>query len=57
MEHIFTFLLGTIVLATVVILMLWVTWLFVERLRKRKPVARSFLRWLLDLFDIVSGIG
>ncbi len=36
---------------------LYATWLFVSRLRRGKSKPRSFLRWLRDLWDAVSGLG
>lgn len=33
------------------------TWLFVSRIRAGKPKAKSFGRWLRDLWDAVSGVG
>ncbi|MFD0724793.1 hypothetical protein [Lysobacter brunescens] len=36
---------------------LYATWLFVSRIRRGKSKPRSFLRWLRDLWDAVSGIG
>jgi hypothetical protein len=36
---------------------LYVTWLFISRLRAGKPKAKSFGRWLRDLWDAVSGLG
>jgi len=56
-EELARFLIGLAVVAFVVFLALWATWLFVEKLRNRKPAAKSFLQWLRDLFDIASGLG
>lgn len=36
---------------------LYATWLFVSRIRAGKPKAKSFGRWLRDLWDAVSGVG
>lgn len=36
---------------------LYATWLFVSRIRRGKSKPRSFLRWLRDLWDAVSGLG
>jgi hypothetical protein len=38
-------------------LLLYVTYLFVHRLRRREPPFKSFLIWLRDLFDVASGLG
>jgi hypothetical protein len=38
-------------------LALYVTWLFISRLRAGKPKAKSFGRWLRDLWDLASGLG
>jgi hypothetical protein len=57
MEELAPFVMGLAVLVFVVLLVLFATWLFVEKLRDRKPVARSFLQWLRDLFDVASGLG
>jgi hypothetical protein len=40
-----------------VFLALYVTYLFVHRLRHREPPFKTFLAWLRDLFDIASGLG
>jgi hypothetical protein len=57
LENLAPVLVGLVVLVFGVYLALLVTWLFVEKLRSRKPVAKSFLQWLRDLFDIASGLG
>lgn len=36
---------------------LYATWLFVSRIRAGTPKAKSFGRWLRDLWDAVSGVG
>lgn len=36
---------------------LYVTWIFISRLRRGKSKPKSFLRWLRDLWDVLSGVG
>lgn len=36
---------------------LYATWLFVSRIRRGKSKPKSFLRWVRDLWDAVSGLG
>ena len=50
-------LLSFAVLGVVVLLGLYVTHLFAQRLRQKQPPLRSFLMWLRDLFDVASGLG
>ena len=52
MERVLSILLGIAVLATLLFLTAYVTWLFAVRVRKKESVHRSFYRWLRDLFDL-----
>lgn len=36
---------------------LYVTWIFISRIRRGESKPKSFLRWLRDLFDVASGVG
>jgi NhaP-type Na+/H+ or K+/H+ antiporter len=36
---------------------LYVTWLFLHRLRSREGKVKSFLKWVRDLFDAANGLG
>jgi hypothetical protein len=49
-------LIGLALAITLAFLVLYVTWLFATRIRANQPIAKSFLRWLRDLFDLVSGL-
>jgi hypothetical protein len=50
--------LGTLlVLGCAAFLALYVTFLFVHRLRRGDTGPRSFGTWLRDLFDVASGLG
>lgn len=46
-----------LMLCLVAFLALYVTYLFVHRLRRGQSAFKTFARWLLDLFDIASGAG
>jgi hypothetical protein len=35
----------------------YVTWLFLHRLRSHEGKVKSFLKWLRDLFDVTNGLG
>lgn len=48
---------GLVLLATFLMLVAFVTWIFVERIRRKEPPVRSFFRWLGDLVDLLFGIG
>lgn len=50
-------LLGIVFLLSLLFVALYATWLFVSRIRAGKPKAKSFGRWLRDLWDAVSGVG
>ncbi len=52
-----TFLLGLLMFALAAFVALYVTWLFVARLREGKSPAKSFFRWLRDLYDTALGLG
>lgn len=43
--------------AAAVVFVVYVTYLFVHRLRRGEAPLKSFRVWLLDLFDIASGLG
>jgi len=45
------------ILVLVASLIVFVTWLFVERLRAGERAPRSFGRWLVDVWDVISGLG
>ncbi|BCT93642.1 hypothetical protein LYSHEL_26670 [Lysobacter helvus] len=47
---------GIAILITFLVLVAYVTWLFAVRLRNKEPAAKSFLRWLRDLFDLALGL-
>jgi uncharacterized membrane protein YukC len=46
--------LGTI--ACAIVLALYVTWLFVERVKRKDNMAKSFTQWLKHLFEVVWGL-
>ncbi|MBX3711747.1 MAG: hypothetical protein KF800_07285 [Lysobacter sp.] len=50
-------LLGIVFLLALLFMALYVTWIFISRLRRGESKPKSFLRWLRDLFDLVSGLG
>jgi hypothetical protein len=50
-------LLGLVFLLLLLFVALYVTWIFISRIRRGKSKPKSFLRWLRDLFDAVSGLG
>ncbi len=50
-------LLGLAFLLLLLFMALYVTWIFISRVRRGKSKPKSFLRWLRDLFDLVSAVG
>ena len=52
-----TLLLGLLIVALAAFVALYATWLFIARLREGKSPTKSFLRWLLDLYDAALGLG
>ena len=46
-----------LIVVFVAVQLLFETWLFVNKLRRGKSPAKSFFRWLLDLYDITLGLG
>jgi hypothetical protein len=54
---IFGIIAGIITIGLFVFFVLYVTYLFVHRLRQGKGVTKSFLSWLRDLFDAACGLG
>ena len=48
---------GIVLAILIALLALYVTWLFVSRLRAKESIPKSFFRWLRDLFDLASGLG
>jgi hypothetical protein len=48
---------GVLLAILIAFLALYVTWLFVSRLRAKESMPKSFLRWLRDLFDLAAGLG
>ena len=57
MDQAIRYIVGSFFLALFVVLVLYVTWLFVERLRSKDSPTKSFLRWLRDLMDLLWGVG
>jgi hypothetical protein len=57
MGHVLAIIIGALILALFGFVVLYVTWLFVERLRKRDRPLKSFFRWVLDLLDALQGLG
>ena len=55
--RIVTFAFWLLVATLVVWLTLYVTYLFVVRLRQGKSPVKSFFVWLRDLFDVATGLG
>ena len=49
--------LGLLFLLMLLFAVLYATWLFVSRIKRGESKPKSFLRWLRDLFDVVSGLG
>lgn len=49
--------LGLLFLLLLLFVVLYVTWIFMSRLRRGESKPKSFLRWLRDLFDVASGLG
>ena len=52
-----TLLAWLLTIGVVAFLALYVTYLFVHRLKRKEPPFKSFLAWLRDLFDVASGLG
>ena len=50
-------LLGLLIVSLFVFVVLYVTYLFVYRIRGGQAPVKSFLIWLRDLFDTASGLG
>lgn len=50
-------LLGLAFLLLLLFMALYVTWIFISRIRRGESKPKSFLRWLRDLFDVASGVG
>ena len=46
---------GAIVFVTFLFLVVYVTGLFISRLRSKESPPKSFFRWLKDLYDLVCG--
>ncbi len=57
MSTVVAFIVGLLIVVFVVVLILFATWLFLNKLRRRKSPTKSFFRWLLDLYDITLGLG
>ena len=53
MELLYAFLVGLLF----IVFVLYVTWLFLHRLRSHESKAKSFMKWLRDLFDAALGLG
>ena len=49
--------LGLLVLLVACALALWVTWLFIQRLRRGESPLRAFGAWLKHMLDVVWGLG
>jgi hypothetical protein len=56
MDSALSILAGLMAMAIFLFLLVYVTWLFKVRLRSRQSPAKSFLRWLRDLFDLAQGL-
>ena len=57
MDSAVRYIVGSFLFALFVVLVFYVTWLFVERLRSKESPPKSFLRWLRDLMDLLWGLG
>ncbi|HEX4854767.1 hypothetical protein [Arenimonas sp.] len=57
MSTVVAFIIGLLIVVFVAVLMLFATWLFVNKLRRGKSPTKSFFKWLLDLYDITLGLG
>ena len=57
MDSAVRYVVGSFLFALFVVLVFYVTWLFVERLRSKETAPKSFLRWLRDLMDLLWGLG
>jgi hypothetical protein len=57
MNTVVAIIIGLLIVGFVAFLMLFSTWLFLNKLRRGKSPAKSFLKWLLDLYDITLGLG
>jgi len=51
-----TIAIALLAIACGIALALYVTWLFVERLKRGEPKGRSFREWLKHLSEVVWGI-
>ena len=47
---------GAFVVAFFAFLVVYVTWLFVTRIRVKESAPKSFFRWLRDLIDLAFGL-
>lgn len=56
MVNILSLLVAAIILATFLFLVVYVTRLFIIRLRSKESRPKSLTRWLRDLFDLAQGL-
>jgi len=56
MDNALSIAISAITVAFFLLLVAYVTWLFVVRLRAKESPPKSFLRWLRDLFDLAQGL-
>jgi hypothetical protein len=54
MANALSLLIGAIFLVTFLVLVVYATWIFIHRLRRKESPPRSLARWLRDLFDLAQ---